>query len=584
MLKIWLPLNKDTRNQGLKNVQITNNGTVLAEGGMLGKCHSIENNGDGIVLNGYMTELKTYTKYTMSAWIYMRSQANGHSSSILSSGNWNTGNGNLCFALYSYNNGYSNLLIPNKGSWTTSISLPNKLVLNTWYHVAITYDGTETKAYINGSYVGKSTSGGICQNSESTNLKVGAATYTPIFTLLGNISDVRIYDSVLTDSEIRELYLCKLFDIDTDVYIDGDVINYMANANTEQGVGWSSFGFGSKGKIYKADIDTPFYGNAIKILASGGTGNFSAEAARGFTVVPLPTNGKITFSFYAKGEGSSIGKNVQAHIYAYSGSTNVSTGTYGPLTDHWKRYSHTLTWNKSMMSGPSFNTYVVGTAFAQNEYFYACNFQLEVGDTAHPYQYSRGIEEFPVDMSGYAPPFNPTSVTKSGSTLYFNGSSSVIATDLEFMKIVDTGYTFSFWVNSTEADSSRSVYFGCGDQGNGWTFSLEKQASTNKFRIYNNDAPNWYVDNCIMTPNQWIHIVVTRSGGTVTVYKNGVSVGTKTGFTNHAAFDKTYYLGADYRTGDTMFKGYMGDFKIYANPLTAAEVSALYNKERIKYQ
>lgn len=188
------------------------------------------------------------------------------------------------------------------------------------------------------------------------------------------------------------------------------------------------------------------------------------------------------------------------------------------------------------------------------------------------------------DIGGTGIVIEETGVTKSGSTLYFNGTSSIMKlNDLDFMTIIDNAYTFSLWIYSQEADSSRSIYFGCGNQGNGWTFALEKQANTNKLRVYNNGAPDWYVDNCVITPNQWIHVAVTRNNGTVTVYKNGVSVGTKTGFTNHTGFDKTYYIGSDYRTGDTRFKGYIGDFKIYASPLTATEVSDLYNKEKSKY-
>jgi hypothetical protein len=122
-------------------------------------------------------------------------------------------------------------------------------------------------------------------------------------------------------------------------------------------------------------------------MASGGTGNYYAEAARTVKAASLNTGEKITFSFYAKGEGSTIGKNVRAHIYGSGGGTTISTGTSGKLTNEWKRYSHTLTWTGGTASNASYSVYAVGESFTQDEVFYACNFQFEIGGEAHPYNF-----------------------------------------------------------------------------------------------------------------------------------------------------------------------------------------------------
>ena len=183
------------------------------------------------------------------------------------------------------------------------------------------------------------------------------------------------------------------------------------------------------------------------------------------------------------------------------------------------------------------------------------------------------------DLGGTGTILTPKNAVKSGNTFYFNGTNAyIITSELDFMKMADSNYTFSMWINSNEADSSRSIYFGCGNQGNGWTLAFEKQSNTNKFRVYNNAKPDWYVDGCVITPNQWIHIAVTKSGETFKVYKNGVVVGTKTGVSAHTALDKIYYLGSDYRAGDTMFKGYIGDFKAYATALSDDEIAKIYEK------
>ena len=233
-LKIWLPLNKDFRNQGLSDVAVTNVGATVSAGGKIGAAYSNTTDGNGVNLVGFMDELKTYSTYSMCAWVYMSDSATSHSSTILSSGNWNTSNGNMCFGFYSYSGGYSKLLIPNKGSWSTSINLSPKVQLNTWYHVAVTYDGTRTVAYINGTQVGTSASGGICENSNSTNVKVGAATYTNGFTLKGKLNDVRVYDHALSTKEVKELS-------------KGLILNYKLSVEDITDVARDCSGFGNDG-------------------------------------------------------------------------------------------------------------------------------------------------------------------------------------------------------------------------------------------------------------------------------------------------------------------------------------------------
>jgi hypothetical protein len=63
------------------------------------------------------------------------------------------------------------------------------LTTNTWYHFAISYDGTTTEAYFNGSRFGTST-GGYNSPSSATDFRVGGA--TPFYYLDGYIDEFRI--------------------------------------------------------------------------------------------------------------------------------------------------------------------------------------------------------------------------------------------------------------------------------------------------------------------------------------------------------------------------------------------------------
>lgn len=42
-LRVWLPLTKDLRNQGLDDVTVTNNGATFSSAGKLGGCYTFTN-------------------------------------------------------------------------------------------------------------------------------------------------------------------------------------------------------------------------------------------------------------------------------------------------------------------------------------------------------------------------------------------------------------------------------------------------------------------------------------------------------------------------------------------------------------
>ena len=83
------------------------------------------------------------------------------------------------------------------------------LVVGTWQHIVVTWDGSTTpssgvKAYKNGSLITQSsTSNGVTLHSDSSNnLSLGLSTSG----MDGALSDVRIYNRILTAAEVLQLY------------------------------------------------------------------------------------------------------------------------------------------------------------------------------------------------------------------------------------------------------------------------------------------------------------------------------------------------------------------------------------------
>lgn len=77
---------------------------------------------------------------------------------------------------------------------------------------------------------------------------------------------------------------------------------------------------------------------------------------------------------------------------------------------------------------------------------------------------------------------------------------------------------------------------------------------------------------------QWVHVAVTLSGTTGTLYVNGVAVGTNTAIA-HAPFrlaaTTQNWIGRSQYSGDPCLNGKLDDFRIYNGALSAADVAAL---------
>lgn len=199
----WWPLTGHFQDKaGTNNIDASN--VTFAANGKIGKAALFDNDNDILKINN-LAELSSLNTYSMSCWIYLTNTATNHSSAFLSSGDWNTPNEQVCFGVYNYNNGYNVLLVPNASGWSTGINISsNKIQLNTWYHIVITYDGLKTNAYINGTYVGSYSGGGINTNSIGY-YYLGGATYYRGFTMKGRMNDFRIYNHTLSTKEIKEL-------------------------------------------------------------------------------------------------------------------------------------------------------------------------------------------------------------------------------------------------------------------------------------------------------------------------------------------------------------------------------------------
>ena len=579
-LQVWLPLTRDINSQGLCNVPTTSiNSASIATGGKLGNCLSLLSDGQAVSLNSYMDVCSTYTRYSMSAWIYMSSTATNHSSSILSSGDWNSGSGQLCFGLYSYSSdGYYKILVPNKSSWSNGISLSNPIKLNTWYNICIIYDGNSTRGYVNGEYVGSYVGGGITSSSNSRNLYVGSATYYNGFTLKGSMNDVRIYDHCLSAKEVNEISkgLCLHYKL-ADPYIESTTNLYSGWSTNCYNGATNKYNYGTSTDVYYDNLD-----GIIRVRM--GTNNLDAWPYVFFNNITPPSNGEyrtLSFDYYP-----TIKDGVNFYTYNTSGTitwiANGVKGTGGNIpvnTNSWNHISVTIKNTGSSDSGYGYMRIGLEKHTSNtSNYWLFKNIQVEDKDHSTPFVIGSRDESTVYDCSGLAnngtkiggvtPSSNPLPIRYDKSYDFDGNTGSVQIPNLS--TLVPSGeFTMNCWIyhDNTWSSEGYETIFG-GPSG----FELDaKQSTTNSPVLY---ACDWGKGKATYELNKWNMITMTRNASETKFYING-----ELKITGSAGSipPGSYFVGAWKTSNEQNYKGKISDFRLYSTVLSVDDIKTLYN-------
>ena len=147
------------------------------------------------------SEIQISNPLTISAWIYLTANASTNNlRTVISWGSAAQGQGRF-FGVTGIDNNLSFQSYISSTSSTTSLSL------NTWYHVAATVTIGETKLYINGSL--DTTGSNILNSFTYGKTHVGELYYSDAVAprhFAGNIDELALFNSVLTASEILQIY------------------------------------------------------------------------------------------------------------------------------------------------------------------------------------------------------------------------------------------------------------------------------------------------------------------------------------------------------------------------------------------
>jgi hypothetical protein len=146
-----------------------------------------------------------------------------------------------------------------------------------------------------------------------------------------------------------------------------------------------------------------------------------------------------------------------------------------------------------------------------------------------------------------------------------------------------TAATMMMWVRPTGAATADgiSVYQGQAIMGDadGWMGLYRTTiGGVDKLNAYNNDdnpADDTQV-GAAFTNNAWTHLAFVQSASALTLYKDGVSVGTEplsTGMAHLA--DSVVYGCAGYGFGSLFFQGQVTDIRLFNTVLTASQIEVI---------
>ena len=140
----------------------------------------------------------------ISAWVRLDS---GLTNFQMIGGVRNTNNGILPYMLSQHNNSKFRFLVNQSSDSAYKIIYSNDdVVLNTWYHVMGVADGSSVKMYVNGDLQTDQTTYDGTITSPTQNFNIGRQPSQAIYYLDGQISNVAVFNTGLSQSQVQTIY------------------------------------------------------------------------------------------------------------------------------------------------------------------------------------------------------------------------------------------------------------------------------------------------------------------------------------------------------------------------------------------
>jgi hypothetical protein len=454
-----------------------------------------------------------------------------------------------------------NISINGTDGWS-SISGTTTLSQNVWYHVFATYGNGVAKIYVNGIQEGSLNKANFSTTGD--NLLIGNwSSLTQSF--VGNINDVRVYDHVLSDYEVKELAKAKVLHYTFDDPYEEPTINLLYDN------GVTNWGIGS---LTITPTVTTLIPNSRYTISNGATAG--------------------TFRFYIP-----LSKLENGATYNMSYNYKLISGSSGFTMADWCDTTLTKT-------DINYGSYIFSSAFGTRstydstfrfmDFFIPASTTVEIWDIqlekkSHFTPFVSGTRNIGIaDLSGLkynnfptttiTPRWSSTSKLGSNSILFNGGLSHHLnLTEISAMPF-NTGMTFSVWAYPTASSIwARFIDFGNGTPSNNILFARSSTSTTLTLHSYNGTTASTLSATGAIENNIWQHFAFTiASNGFSKIYKNGVVIASGTLNVPNVVTRNNMYIGRSNWVGDAYYNGSMDDIRLYTTALSDADVLSLYNK------
>jgi Concanavalin A-like lectin/glucanases superfamily len=172
----------------------TVSGATRTTSGRFGRALSFDGIDDWVTVNP-SSSLNLTTRMTLEAWVYPTVTPSGWRTVIQKEQP-----GGVVYFLHASSDSGDRPAVGVYIDRERHLIGGNRLVANTWVHLAATYDGARLRLYVNGSQVASRSRSGAIQTSASP-LRIGGNSVWGEF-FKGTIDEVRIYNRALTREEI----------------------------------------------------------------------------------------------------------------------------------------------------------------------------------------------------------------------------------------------------------------------------------------------------------------------------------------------------------------------------------------------
>lgn len=590
-LQVWLPLNGNLENRGLQNVTISNNGATVSSNGKIGGCYSV---GNGKTISTVVDIAAA--PISASVWVYLNSFHGSYN--YIFSLNTADGYSNQCIAITLES--ATQIAFVAGGVSSLKYTLPSTLV-GRWVHLAITFDGSYIKGYVDGTKVAELASTAKLKRS---NLMLGSRTGSTAYYTDCQLNDFRLYDHCLTPKEVHEISrgLIVHYKLDSvDV-----ALSKCTNVTWNQQIVYGSFSDGLTGwSRYAATVSVSNHIITITKNSTGSGGLLYQVITRKnhkyyfkgtMRLVEDPGDDSTKFMALGFSNNASVGNNPSVTIHSSEWTTVSGVGT--PDTESTvelrfcfrvgasvspvglqgqAKYAMLIDLTQMFGAGNEPSKEECDKIFCQD--VYDNNQTGTVKNLAIPITDHSGNGWMPtvkepslsnIGLEGGSPRYD--CYTRFGTTPYL---------DLE--SPTAEARSASFWIKINSKPSSNHLVFV--DYKSRLAFGLHINSTTDALLCGCNSSDTYDIDQTNFVYGEWNHIVVVKTGSSNTstartLYINGVqqnSLSTKSHWAHNV--DKLQVGRRSYSNNPT--GNNISDFRLYATALTQEDVLDLYHTSAI---